>query len=134
MARHTRGGRAISYDLAFWKQDNDHHVEPSAVYRSLIDGRAMAGLATLPIESILRDVVAALPGAVRESNPAGWETIDWVDEDDQWSMQISWSDLHVLADCRQVPYEVANRIIGVLADFGCPLYDPQVDKRFDAAT
>jgi len=104
------------------------------VYRSLIDGRAVEGLATLPIESILSDVVAALPGSVRESNPAGWETIDWVDEDDQWSMQISWSDLHVLADCRQVPYEVANRIIGVLADFGCPLYDPQVDKRFDAAT
>jgi len=134
MVRHTRGGRAIGYDLAFWKQVNEQHLEPSAVYRSLIEGRAVNGLAALPIESILSEVVAALPGSVRESDPAGWESIDWVNEDDQCSIQISWSDFHVQADCRQVPYDVVNRIIGVLAEFGCPLYDPQAGKRFDSAT
>ena len=104
------------------------------MYRSLINGRAVDGLETLPIESILSELVTALPGSVRESDPAGWETIDWVDEDDQSRIQISWSDLHVQVDCRQVSYDVVNRIIGVLADFGCPLYDPQVDERFDSTT
>ena len=78
---------------------------------------------------------SSLPSLARcaSRTRAGWESIDWVDEDDQSSIQISWSDLHVHADCRQVSYEVANRIIGVLADFGCPLYDPQVDERFDSS-
>ena len=66
----------------------------------------------------------SLPGG------AGWEWIDWVSEDDQSSIQLWWSDVHVYADCRNAEYEVVNRIIDVLADFGCPLYDPQVDKRF----
>ena len=39
------------------------------MYRSLINGRAVDGLATLPIESILSGLVAALPGSVRESDP-----------------------------------------------------------------
>jgi hypothetical protein len=129
---HTRG-RAIGYDLAFWKQAGDQDLEPSTVYRSLIDHRTVDGLATLPIESILTQLVVALPGSVRESNGAGWEWIDWVSEDDQSSIQIWWSDLHVYADCRNAEYEVVNRIIDVLADFGCPLYDPQVDKRFDSS-
>ena len=91
-------------------------------------------MAILPIASILEELVAALPGAARESNGRGLEWIDWVSDDDQSSVQIWWSDVHVYADCRHVPYEVANRIIGVLADFGCPLYDPQVDERFDKST
>ena len=28
-------------------------------------------------------------------------------------------------------HRVANRIIDVLDEFACPLYDPQVDERFD---
>jgi hypothetical protein len=129
----ARGGRAIGYDLAFWKQAGDEDLEPSTVYRSLIDHRTVEGLATLPIESILTELLVVLPGSVRESNGAGWEWIDWVSEDDQSSIQIWWSDLHVYADCRNAEYEVVNRIIDVLADFGCPLYDPQVDKRFESS-
>ena len=104
------------------------------VYRSLINGRPVDGLAILPISSILSELVAALPGSVRESNERGLEWIDWISNEDQSSVQIWWSDVHVHADCRNVSYEVANRIIGVLAGFGCPLYDPQVDKRFDSST
>lgn len=103
------------------------------MYRSLIDHRPVEGVATLPIESILTELVVALPGSVRESNGAGREWIDWVGEDDESSIQILWSDVHVYADCRNAEYEVVNRIIEVLADFGCPLYDPQVDKRFDTS-
>ena len=104
------------------------------MYRSLINGRPVDGLARLPIASILSELVAALPGSVRESNGRGLEWIDWISDDDQSSVQIWWSDVHVHADCRGVSYEVANRIIGVLDKFGCPLYDPQVDERFDAST
>jgi hypothetical protein len=100
----------------------------------LINERTVEGLATLPIASILTELVVALPGSVRESNGGGLEWIDWVSEDDQSGVQIRWSDVHVFADCRQASYEVVNRIIAVLAGFGCPLYDPQVDKRFDPST
>ena len=103
------------------------------MYQSLIDGRAVEGLVTLPITSILPELVVALPGSVRESNGEGLEWIDWSSEDDQSSVQIWWSDVHVCADCRNASYDVVNRIIGVLHGFGCPLYDPQVDERFDSS-
>ena len=130
---HERGS-AIGYDLVFWKQVSEQDVVPSTVYRSLINGRSVDGLATLPIASILSELVAALPGSVRESNARGLEWIDWVNDDDQSSLQIWWSDAHVYVDCRGASYEVINRIIGLLAEFGCPLYDPQVDKRFESST
>jgi hypothetical protein len=118
----------------FWRQVSDPVIEPSTVYRSLITGRTVEGLATLPIASILTELVVALPGSVHDSNGGGSEWIDWVSDDDQSSVQLWWSDVHVFADCRNASHEIVNRIISVLAGFGCPLYDPQVDNRFDSST
>ena len=126
-----RRERAIAYDLVFWKETGDPGVSPSVVYRSLIDGHSVVELETLPIETILSELIAALPGSVRESNTSGLEWIDWDSDDGLSSIQISWSNVHVYADCRSVSYEIVNRIIEVLAGFGCPLYDPQEDERFD---
>ena len=100
--------------------------------RSLINGYSVDGVETLPIESILSELIAALPGSVRASLASGLEWIDWDSNDGLSSIQIWWSDVHVYVDCRSVSYEILNRIIEVLAGFGCPLYDPQEDKRFDA--
>ncbi len=132
LVRHVREERAIGYDLGFWKETRDSGVAPSAVYWSLINGHSVDGVETLPIESILSELIAALPGSVRASLASGLEWIDWDSDDGLSSIQIWWSDVHVYVDCRSVSYEILNRIIEVLAGFGCPLYDPQEDKRFDA--
>ena len=77
---------------------------------------------------------ARCPSTSARQSEGGYEWIDWMSEDESASIQIWWSDVHVLADCRNVPYEIVNRIIDVLAQFDCPVYDPQVDRRFDSAS
>ena len=90
------------------------------------------GLETLPIESILSELIAALPrlGAGVGSR-AGWSGSTGTAMTGFRVFGSLWSDVHVYVDCRSVSYEIVNRIIEVLAGFGCPLYDPQDDKRFD---
>ena len=126
-------GETVGYQLVFWREEVDFDVPPLTVCESLMNERMVDGLVTLPIASIISGLLDALPGAVRESG-GGSEWIYWLSEDQRSSVQIDWTDVHVFADCRYLEHDVANRIIELLARFGCPLYDPQVDKRFDSAS
>ena len=123
----------MGYQLVFWQEEDDLDVPPSTVCASLLNEQAVDGLVALPIAGILSGLLDELPGAVRESDGAV-QWIYWLSDDERSSVQIDWTDLHVLADCRYVEHDVVNRIIELLARFGCPLYDPQVDERFDATT
>lgn len=51
------------------------------------------------------------------------------------SVEFWWSPEHIAAELRPAGLgsdDVANRIIGVLEAFECPLYDPQTGERFDS--
>lgn len=123
---------AVSYDLVFWKQQEDANLGPAMVARALQDAEPPAGLVELPIEAWLEELLTSFPGAVREPN-GQHEWIDWVSSDERQSFQVEWSAVHVWVTCRHTDSATMNRIIDIALGFGCPLYDPQTDERFDSA-
>ena len=117
----------MSYDLAFWKQESP--LDAEATYHSLVEEKHVTGAADLPIDIVLVALRKAFPNSVRE--PCG-PNREWVDGEEEGSgFQITWSSQHVLMTLRPLNKDLANRMIDVMADFECSLYDPQENERFD---
>ena len=117
----------MSYDLNFWKYRSGVYLEHQSTYERLSNGEAVEGLEVLPIG----DLIGALE---REfSARPGWERTDeesWESES-SGSFQIFQTPQFLRVDCYGMSGEDMNRIIDIAADFGCPLFDPQVGKRYD---
>lgn len=105
-------------------------VDPAGVLSSLANDEPVVGLAGLPIQEWIEAVLEAFPDARREPNgPSEW--ITWTSGDMAETFQMEWSPVHVWVTCRPLNVDVANRHIDIALRFGCPLYDPQTDERFD---
>ena len=121
----------MSYDLLFWKQEAGQTLDPAAVHSSLAEEESIPGLVSLPISEWIEAVLEAFPDARKEPNgPSEW--ITWTSRDEAESFQMEWSPVHVWVTCRPLDIDIANRLIDIALNFGCPLYDPQTGERFDA--
>lgn len=123
----------MGYQLVFWQQDHDT-PPASAIYRSLCDHGVADGLRPLPVPSILAALVEEFPGIDPVPAADGPCPVFWED-DGQTSVEFWWSAVHVGAELRPAGSwsgDIANRVIDVLRDFRCPLYDPQTGERFDS--
>ena len=122
----------MSYDLAFWRQEQQLPQLPNAIYAALLDGERVQGLSDLDVESFLAAILERFPTATREPNgDAEW--IVWTTPDSQAGFQAEWSRQHVVVFCRGTSGGLMKRLIEIAADHGCRLYDPQTNERFDAA-
>ncbi|MEL6891162.1 MAG: hypothetical protein AAFP84_06180 [Actinomycetota bacterium] len=124
----------MGHQLIFWREGGD---TPSAasVYSSLMEGSRTAGLTDLPIDRIIDRFAVAFEGIDRPLpfEPTG--PIFWEDPASVTSLQVWWTSTHVGVELRPVglfSHDVANRVIDLMREFDCPLYDPQVDQRFSA--
>ena len=71
----------------------------------------------MPLPRILERLKEVLPA---------WKPIDeetW--ESDRGMFQVYMTPQFFRVDCYDLSDEEINKIVGVLAEFGCPLYDPQ---------
>lgn len=114
----------MSYDINFWKLSRPLAARPQDIYAELCEGNSVEGLAQLPIRDILTRIAAAFPG---------------FDPDDDFPMielensgiEVNHSPQHVRFDIRGELDSSVNTLVEILADFGCPMYDPQVNERYD---
>jgi hypothetical protein len=116
---------SVSYDLSFWKQKPRVRLDPQAVYERLLEGERIEGLVDLPVDRIL--------ARIAETFVDGWERLDeynW--EAAEGSFQVHVSPQHFLISSYSLPGEVLNLFIDIGLEFGCRLYDPQTDVRFEA--
>lgn len=114
----------MSYDINFWKQSQPLEMPPSEIYGTLCNGDTVEGLEALPIDTIYERIRAAFPSFdPKEDFP--------VIEFEHCGIEVSSSPQHVRFDIRGDIGSETNRLIEILAEFGCPLYDPQIDQRFD---
>jgi hypothetical protein len=114
----------MSYDLVFWKQRAACLLPPSEVYRLLLDDMTPEGLEEIAVEAFLDRVREAFPGVVESGGLIFWEGGDC------GMFEVHWSAHHVHFCCRELGVEEMNRLIELANDFGCALYDPQVDTRY----
>ncbi len=112
----------MSYDLDFWKYKPGVSLDHQTTYERLSDGQVVDGLEDLPIQ----EMVERLHQVFSE-----WGQLDdhtW--ESDRGTMQVYTTQQFFRVDCYGMNTDDLNKIIEVAAEFGCPLYDPQVGRRF----
>lgn len=117
--------RHMSYDLTFWKQNPTCSTPPSSIYRDLLSGSVVEGLETIPTTAFLARVHQKFPGITEEGGLVFWEG------GNRGMFELYSSSQHVHFCCRQLSVDDVNAVIEIAAEFDCPLYDPQVDRRFD---
>ena len=115
----------MSIDLNFWKYKKDIYLDNAAVYqRACCDHEEIEGLELLPVEDVLRAAAGAFPD---------WSALDPFNYEskDRGSFQISTTSQTVRFDCYSMEQADMKRFSAVMSGFGCPLYDPQQNVRFD---
>jgi hypothetical protein len=118
----------MSYELIFWHQTPAQTKSPLAG----TDGQHADGLTELPVEEILSSVMRHFPGTKSELNrPAEW--LSWVSSNGRDSFEVTWSRQHFRIDCRRLHSDHMNQLVEIGAEFGCPLFDPQINERFNQA-
>jgi hypothetical protein len=120
-----RQGAALSYDINFWKLERPLIIAPVDIYRRLCKGEHVDGLAALPVSEICGQIQTTFPAF----DPAkGFSTFRIAGG----SIEASWSEQHFRFDLRGDWNSEAQSIVEIMAAFHCPLFDPQVNERYDA--
>lgn len=117
----------MSYDINFWKQQRSLSLGAEEIYGRLCSGEEVEGLTLLPVDTIL--------ARLKERFPAFDPTQEFPDVQlEEGNIEFIWSNFHFRFDFRgDVPAADRNAIVEIMRSFGCPMYDPQVNKRYDAA-
>lgn len=114
----------MGYDLDFWREKPGVKLDPHVVYQKLCDGLNVDGLEDLPVKQIMERIKAVFKD--------GWTQLDeqtW-DGGNLGGFQTYATPQFFRVDCYGMKGEVMNKFIDIAAEFGCPLYDPQVGQRF----
>ena len=121
-----KGRLGMSVDLDFWKYREGVRLDNAAVYRrACCDHEPVEGLEALPTEEILRAIGAAF---------LGWDALDAYNYENRGGLgafQLSATPQALRVDCYSMGRADMKRFSSVMAGFGCPLYDPQLEVRFD---
>lgn len=115
----------MSRHLAFWRYNDGTYLDNQRVYEeSCCEENSVDGLAVLPISDILRRVDEVF-GDYDKLDGSNYES-------GKGSFSISATEQSVLFDCGWSMAEAElNKIIDIMLEFDCPLYDPQIETRFD---
>lgn len=116
----------MSVDYNFWKQSRPLEQSSEEIYSKLCREEVVDGLENLPVDVILQRIQEAFPGF----NPK--EDFPEI-EFDGGLIEVGWTTQYFRFDRRgSVDAEHLNVLVDILAAYDCPMYDPQIDKRYDA--
>ena len=115
----------MSYDINFWKLERPSSLEPVEIYSRLSQGEVVEGLARLPVEEILKKLKEAFADFdPKEEFPLARTS--------EGSIEFIWTDQYFRFDIRGGICADCQKVVDVMTGFGCPMYDPQVGRRYDA--
>ncbi len=115
----------MSRHLAFWKYENGTYLDNQKVYeKACCEEIHTDGLSILPIGDILHMVNEVF---------CNYDKLDEYNfENSVGSFTVFTTEQTVLFDCSMsMPKTELNKIIDIMLEFDCPLYDPQITTRFD---
>lgn len=113
------------YELLFWRYQDGIYLNHHLVYEAIIEEQEVAGLEELPVTVILNRINTLF---------SQWEKVDdnsWKNNKGKGAFQIKTTPQSIQIDCYGTEGKVMNQLVDVLAEFNCPLYDPQVPERYD---
>ena len=119
----------MGMDLDFWRYKENAARDHAKVYRqAACEGRQLEELKTLPIDEMLKKVAAVFSDWTVQNGGMLFE------KEGRGAFQIFTTPQVLRFDCYGMSEQDMNALMDVPLDFGCPLYDPQIETRFDGWT
>jgi len=113
------------YELLFWKYSDGIYLNHQLVYESILEEEDVAGLEELPL-TLIRNRINTLFSK--------WEKVDdnsWKNTNGKGAFHVRMTPKSIQIDCYGTEGKTMNVFVEALAEFKCPLYDPQVPMRYD---
>jgi hypothetical protein len=113
------------YELIFWKYLEGVYLNHQEVYEALEDEPTIDGLEELPVQVILNRI-----GAVFSK----WEKVDassWKNTTGVGAFHVRTTTQSIQIDCYGTEGKTMDKLVDIMEEFKCPLYDPQVPERYD---
>ena len=113
------------YELLFWQYQDGIYLNHHLVYEALVEQQEVEGLEVLPVQVILNRINSVF---------SSWEKVDnnsWKNNKGKGAFQIKTTTQSIQIDCYGTEGKIMNQLVDALAEFNCPLYDPQVPERYD---
>ena len=116
------------YELLFWKYLEGVYLNHQEVYESLEEEAPIDGLEELPIQLILNRIASVF---------SKWEKVDdtsWKNSNGVGAFQVKTTPQSIQIDCYGTEGKTMDKLVDIMEEFKCPLYDPQVPERYDEMT
>ena len=116
---------SVMYELLFWRYLDEIYLNHHEVYEALLEKQEVEGLEVLPVELILYRINSVF---------SKWEKVDensWKNNSGRGAFQIITTPQSIKIDCYGTEGTTMDKLVDLLEEFKCPLYDPQVPERYD---
>ena len=113
------------YELVFWKYLEGTYLNAQIVYEALMEEEIVEGLEALPVDVIVNRIASVF---------SKWERVDensWKNPQGKGAFQVKTTSQSVQIDCYGTEGKTMDVLVGVLEEYKCPLYDPQIPERYD---
>lgn len=113
------------YELLFWKYEEGVYLNHHIVYESLDDNEQVEGLEQLPVDVILNRINSVF---------SKWERVDensWKNNDGPGAFCVKTTPNSVKIECYGTVGTTMDKLVDVMDEYKCPLYDPQIPERYD---
>ncbi len=113
------------YELVFWKYLEGTYLNHQEVYEALMEEQTLEGLEKLPVEVIVNRIASVF---------SKWERVDensWKNPNGKGAFQVKSTSQSIQIDCYGTEGKSMDILVGVLEEYKCPLYDPQIPERYD---
>jgi hypothetical protein len=102
--------------LLFWRPRSDLTLSPAEVARDVLWGEEVEGLVDLPVKDIIERLKAEFP---EHRETSGLLVL----HADGGRVEATWTWQHVKAELHDVPGSDCERLVAVLAEFGCQSFE-----------
>lgn len=114
------------YELVFWKYLEEVYLNHHEVYETISEEQAVIeGLEVLPVQVILNRIASVF---------SKWEKVDdssYKNNDGVGAFHIRTTPQSIKIDCYGTEGKTMDKLVNIMEEFKCPLYDPQVPERYD---
>ena len=113
------------YELLFWKYSEGVYMNHQEVYEALEEDEVVVGLESLPTEVMVNRINSVF---------SKWERVDansWKNTDGPGAFYVKTTPHSVKIDCYGTVGTTMDKLVDIMDEFKCPLYDPQVPMRYD---
>ncbi|WPR72929.1 hypothetical protein SLW70_07360 [Flavobacterium sp. NG2] len=113
------------YELIFWQYLDEVYLNHQLVYEALIEGEMVEGLELLPVQVILNRIASVFDT---------WEKVDgdsWKNPKGKGAFQVNTTPQSIQIDCYGTEGKTMDKLVSIMEEFKCPLYDPQIPARYD---